>query len=271
MVLRGKPLSLDGQVALVTGASAGIGAAIARAYAAAGAAVGVNYRSGADAARALVDEIARGGGRATAIGGDVSDEAQVLAMFERLAEAYGRIDVLVANAGLQRDAPLAELKLEDWNAVVSTNLTGQYLCLREAVRRFRAQGPTPHSRALGKIICISSVHDVIPWAGHANYAASKGGVDMLMKTVAQEVAPRRIRVNSISPGAIATHINRDERDSEEERRKLLQLIPYGRIGEPDDVARAALWLACDDSDYVTGTSLVVDGGMSLYPAFAANG
>jgi glucose 1-dehydrogenase len=139
------------------------------------------------------------------------------------------------------------------------------------VREFLRRGPRPVSKALGKIICMSSVHEIIPWAGHVNYAASKGGIQMMMKSLAQEVAPQRIRVNAIAPGAIRTPINRDAWDSKEALDKLLTLVPYGRIGEVDDIGRAVVWLASDESDYVVGATLYVDGGMTLYPGFADNG
>ncbi|MGQ0655281.1 MAG: glucose 1-dehydrogenase [Betaproteobacteria bacterium] len=258
---------LAGQKALVTGGDSGIGAAVVRAFAAAGATVGINYRSGADAADRLVAEISRAGGAALAMQADVSREDEARGMFER----FGRIDILVANAGIQKDASITQMTLEDWQRVLEVNLTGQFLCVREAVARFIAQGRTPASRAAGKIICMSSVHEMIPWAGHVNYAASKGGVMMMMKSVAQEVAPRGIRVNGIAPGAIKTPINAGVWGDAQAAAKLLELIPYGRIGDADDVARAALWLASDQSDYVTGTTLFVDGGMSLYPAFAHGG
>ncbi len=262
---------LEGQGAIVTGASSGIGAAVAVALATAGAAVGVNYRGGADAADALVREIRDAGGRAIAIGADVSDEDAVGRMFDAFAGAFGRIDIVVANAGLQKDAPAADMTLADWRSVIDVNLTGQFLCAREAIRRFGAQGPSPGSPALGKIICMSSVHEVIPWAGHVNYAASKGGVMLMMKTLAQEVASRKIRVNGVAPGAIRTRINESVWSDPDQAHALLKLIPYGRIGEPDDVAKAVLWLASDESDYVTGTTLFVDGGMALYPEFRDNG
>lgn len=263
---------LAGQAALVTGGSSGIGAGIARALAAAGAAVAVNYRSGADAAAAIVGEIEAAGGRAVAVGGDVSDEAAVDAMVARTVAAFGRLDVLVANSGLQRDAAFAQMSLADWRAVLDVNLTGQFLACRTAVRRFLEQPARPElSRARGKILCISSVHEVIPWAGRVNYAASKGGVMLLMKSLAQEVAPQGIRVNSIAPGAIRTPINRAAWETPEALEKLLRLIPYGRIGEPEDVAQAAVWLLSDAADYVTGTTVFVDGGMTLYPEFADNG
>ena len=263
---------LAGQRALVTGASSGIGAAIARAFAAAGAVVGVNHLARSEAAGAKVrDAITAEGGHAVLLPADVSSEADVTAMFEAFSAQAGGVDIVVANAGIQQDAAFADLTLEQWRRVLDVNLTGQFLCAREAVRRFVAQGRSPRSRALGKIVCMSSVHEVIPWAGHANYAASKGGVQLMMKSLAQEVAAQGIRVNAIAPGAIRTGINREAWETESARTELLKLIPYGRIGETEDVARAAVWLACDESDYVTGTTLFVDGGMSLYPAFRGNG
>jgi len=264
--------ALAGQAALVTGGSSGIGAGIVEAFAAAGAMVAINYRGGRDEAEDAAKRIEAGGGRAIAVRADVSDEGAVDAMVAEVAERFGRLDILVANAGLQRDAAFTEMTSDDWRRVIDVNLTGQFLCCRAAVRRFLAQEERPDlSRARGKVICISSVHEVIPWAGHVNYAASKGGVMLMMKSLAQEMAPRRIRVNSISPGAIRTPINRPAWETEEALRKLLTLIPYKRIGEPEDVAKAAVWLASDESDYVTGTSLFVDGGMCLYPGFEENG
>jgi len=262
---------LEGQKALVTGASSGIGAAVAQAFAAAGAAVAVNYRNQAGAAARIVKRIQDAGGEATAVEADVSDEQAVVRMFNAVTSDFGRIDILVANAGIQKDAAVTRMTLAAWEAVLATNLTGQFLCVREAVRRFLAQGLAPTSKAKGKIICMSSVHELIPWAGHVNYAASKGGVMLMMKSVAQEVAANGIRVNGIAPGAIKTDINKAAWSKPESRKALLELIPYGRIGEPEDVAKAAVWLASDDADYVTGTTLFVDGGMSLYPAFRDNG
>jgi len=193
-------------------------------------------------------------------------------MFRRAIEHFGTVDILVNNAGLQSDAPVDQMSLAQWNKVISVNLTGQFLCAREAVREFKRRGVVPSvSRAAGKIVCMSSVHDRIPWAGHANYAASKGGVMLLMKTLAQELAPFKIRVNSISPGAIRTPINTSAWSTQEALASLLTLIPYGRIGEPEDIGKATVWLASDDSDYVNGISLYVDGGMTLYPEFARGG
>jgi glucose 1-dehydrogenase len=263
---------LRGQKALVTGASSGIGRSIALALAQAGADVVVNYIAGDDKARAVCEEAEKFGVRSIAVNADVSDEAQVQRMFAHMLAELGTIDILVNNAGLQQDAPFDELTLQQWNKVLAVNLTGQFLCAREAVREFKRRGVRPEvSCAAGKIICISSVHEVIPWAGHVNYAASKGGVMLMMKSIAQEVAPYRIRVNSICPGAIRTPINMEAWGTPEAYEELLQLIPYKRIGEPDEIGRAAVWLASDYADYVHGISLFVDGGMTLYPGFEAGG
>jgi len=263
---------LAGQKALVTGGSSGIGRAVAIALGGAGADVVVNDRSGGKGAQDVVDAIRDKGANAVAIPADIAKEEQVQALFARMFEAFGTIDILVANAGLQKDAPFEQMTLEDWSTVIDVNLTGQFLCCREAVREFRRRGVRDEiSRAAGKIICMSSVHDVIPWAGHVNYAASKGGVMLMMKSIAQEMAPHRIRVNSISPGAIRTPINTAAWDTPEAHADLMKLIPYRRIGEPEDIARAAVWLASDEADYITGATLYVDGGMTLYPAFAEGG
>jgi glucose 1-dehydrogenase len=263
---------LEGQRAVVTGANSGIGEAVARGLAEAGAKVVVNYVVAEDQAKRVVDDIVKGGGEAIAVRADVSKEDQVQAMFQRAIDTFGSVDILVNNAGLQRDAPLHEMSLKDWQFVLDVNLTGQFLCAREAVREYRRRGVMPDiSAAAGKIICMSSVHDIIPWAGHANYAASKGGVSMLMKTMAQELAMHKIRVNAVSPGAIKTPINTEAWATPEAERELLKLIPYYRVGETHDIARAVVWLASDLSDYVNGSTLYVDGGMTLFPEFRGNG
>ena len=263
---------LAGQRALVTGANSGIGRGVALGLGQAGADVLVNYVSGEDAANAVVDEIRRCGVKALAHRADVSSEEQVADMFEHMLSEFGTIDILINNAGLQRDAPFGEMTLLQWHTVLSVNLTGQFLCAREAVREFRRRGIVPElSSAAGKIICMSSVHDMIPWAGHANYAASKGGVSMLMKTMAQELAMHKIRVNAVSPGAIKTPINTSAWATPEAERELLKLIPYYRVGETHDIARATVWLCSDLSDYVNGATLYVDGGMTLFPEFRGNG
>lgn len=264
---------LSRQVALVTGASSGIGRACALALGRAGAHVIVNHLpSDTEDSAAIVDTIKSSGGQAYAIAADVSQEQQVEAMFAEAVQRFGTVHILVNNAGIQDGAVFADMSLAQWQRVLDTNLTGQFLCARAAVREFLRRGPQPElSPASGKIICMSSVHQTIPWAFEANYAASKGGVMLLMQSLAQELAMHRIRVNAIAPGAIRTPINDSAWDTESALRRLLALIPYGRIGEPIDVAQAVLWLSSDLSDYVTGSTLLIDGGMSLYPAFRGNG
>ena len=263
---------LKRQKALVTGANSGIGKAVAIALGEAGADVVVNYYSGEEAAHEVVGKIKASGSQAIAHQADVSQEDQVKSMFQRMFEEFGTIDILVNNAGLQQDAPFDEMTLLQWNTVLNVNLTGQFLCAREAVGEFKRRGVVKEvSNAAGKFICMGSVHEIIPWAGHVNYASSKGGVMLMMKSIAQEVAPYRIRVNNISPGAIRTPINRNAWSTPEAYDALLELIPYKRIGEPEDIGRAAAWLASDQSDYVNGVSLIVDGGMTLYPGFATGG
>jgi len=264
--------SLKGQAALVTGADSGIGKGVALALAAAGAKLIINYAHNHDAAEATVAEIKEAGGEAFAVQADVSHEDQVKEMFAQMYAQYGTIDILVNNAGLQKDSRFVDMSLDDWNTVISINLTGQFLCSREAAREFIRRGVVEgRSRAAGKIICMSSVHEVIPWAGHVNYAASKGGISMFMKSIAQELAPHKIRVVGIGPGAIQTPINKAAWDTPEALDKLLTLIPYNRIGKPEDIGKLATWLASDEADYITGTTIFMDGGMTLYPGFADNG
>jgi glucose 1-dehydrogenase len=263
---------LKGQKALVTGANSGIGKAVAIGLGQAGADVVVNYVTHPETAQEVVQEIERTGSRAVAVQADVSKEDQVVGMFNKMMQEFGTIDILVSNAGLQRDAALTAMTMDMWNTVIGVNLTGQFLCCREAVREFLRRGVRNEvSCAAGKIICMSSVHQIIPWSGHVDYASSKGGIGMMMQSIAQEVAPHRIRVNSIAPGAIRTSINKPAWDTPQALEKLLELIPYKRIGEPEDIARAAVWLASDYADYVNGITLYIDGGMTLYPGFSENG
>ena len=263
---------LKGQKALVTGANSGIGKAVVLALARAGEDVVVNYVSRPDAAEEVVREAAQWGVKAVALRANVAKEDEVQAMFHQMIREFGTIDILVNNAGLQKDAPIDQMTLAEWQLVLDVNLTGQFLCAREAIREFKRRGIRKEiSCAAGKIICMSSVHEVIPWAGHVNYAASKGGVMLMMKSLAQEVAPHRIRVNSVCPGAIRTPINMEAWGTPEAYRELMKLIPYKRIGEPDDIGRTAVWLASDDSDYIHGASIFVDGGMTLYPGFETGG
>ncbi len=266
------PVLLKGQKALVTGANSGIGKAVAIALGQAGADVVVNYVRGDEAAKEVVDIIKATGAKAYAHLADVSKEDQVQAMFKKMYEEFGTIDILVNNAGLQQDAALVDMTLQQWNTVIGINLTGQWLCAREAAKEFLRRGVKPEvSVAAGKIICMSSVHDVIPWAGHVNYASSKGGIMMMMKSMAQELAPHRIRVFSVCPGAIRTPINTEAWTTPEAYNDLMKLVPYNRIGEPEDIASVTVMLASDLADYINGINVYVDGGMTLYPGFEAGG
>jgi len=265
-------MRLQNQIALVTGASSGIGVGVAKALAANGATVVINYRSHADEAAAVLADITAAGGQAIVYQADVSDEAQVEKMFADLIAQFGTLHILVNNAGIQQDAAFVDMTLAQWNQVLAVNLTSQFLCSRAAVREFLRRGPQPAiSRATGKIICMSSVHEEIPWGGHVNYATSKGGIKLFMESLAQELAPQKIRVVNIGPGAIQTPINRSAWATPEALAALLKLIPYNRIGQPEDIGNLAAWLASDEADYITGTTIFADGGMTLYPGFATGG
>ena len=266
------PKLLKGQKALITGGSSGIGKGCAFSLAEAGADVAINYRKSPEDAQAVADHCKTFGVEAIIVKADVSQEDQVVAMFEETKKAFGTVDILINNAGLQADSPFTEMSLEKWNRVIGINLTGQFLCAREAAKEFLRRGVVPEvSCSAGKIICMSSVHEIVPWAGHANYAASKGGIHLMMQSISQELAGKKVRVNSIGPGAIRTPINTSAWDTPEALNDLMKLIPYDRIGEPDDIGRAAVWLASDQSEYVNGITLFVDGGMTLYPGFRTGG
>ena len=263
---------LKGQSALVTGSSSGIGKAIALAMAKEGANVLINYHKHEEEAHNIAKEAQSYGVKTIVVQADTSKEEEVQMMFAKAVEAFGTIDILVNNAGIQKDNKLINMSLKDWELVISLNLTGYFLCAREAAKEFYKRGIVEErSCALGKIVFISSVHEIIPWAGHCNYAAAKGGVMLFMKTIAQELAPDKIRINSIAPGAIKTAINTEAWTDPKQKEELLKLIPYARIGNPEDIGKAAVWLASDESDYVNGETLVVDGGMTLYPGFAHGG
>lgn len=259
---------LKNRVAIITGASSGIGQGIAIRFGKAGIKVIVNYHSDEEEAVKTKEQIQKDGGQAEIFQANISKEEEVKALFDHCRKTFGNPDILVCNAGIQKDAPLVEMSLDDWNAVINTNLTGHFICTREAAKLFLSEKEKRNSRkSIGNILFISSVHEKIPWAKRSNYAASKGGMGQFMRSVAQELAPDRIRVNSISPGAIKTDINREEWESEEGKKAMEKKIPYQRIGVPEDISNAALWLVSDAADYVTGATLYVDGGMTLYPSF----
>jgi len=264
--------SLKNQAALVTGANSGIGEAIAIGLGEAGANVVVNYVVDPASAEAVADKIRSFGSRAITLKGDVSNEEEVKSMYKAMFKEFGTIDILVNNAGLQRDAPFHEMTLDQWNKVINVNLTGQFLCAREAIIEMLRRGVIPdRSVACGKIICMSSVHELIPWAGHVNYASSKGAIKMFMQSLAQEYGDRKIRVNSICPGAIQTPINTGAWSTPQALASLMSLIPYNRIGQPVDISNLAVFLASDASDYITGASIFIDGGMTVFEGFAEGG
>lgn len=267
-------ISLKDQVALITGSSSGIGAGIAKSMAESGATVVINYpyEGAKSQAEAVLKEITDSGGKGILFQCDVSKEAEVIAMFQDVVSQLGTVDILVNNAGIQKDAKFTEMTLDQWNAVIGVNLTGQFLCAREAIKEFLRRGIDPKkSVACGKIIHISSVHEIIPWSGHANYASSKGAIHMMMQTLAQEYGANKIRVNSICPGAIQTPINTNAWNTPEALNSLLTLIPYNRIGQPEDIGNLAVFLASDRSDYITGASIFIDGGMTTFESFSENG
>ncbi len=265
---------LQNQIAIITGASSGIGSGIAKCIATSGATVIINHssQSSKPSAEAILKEITDDGGSGITYQCDVSKEEEVIKMFQDVITQYGTVDILINNAGVQKDAKFTEMTLQQWQQVIDINLTGQFLCAREAIREFLRRDIDPaKSVARGKIIHISSVHEIIPWAGHANYAASKGAIRMLMQTLAQEYGADKIRVNSICPGAIQTPINTNAWNTPEAYNSLMNLIPYNRIGKPEDIGKLAIFLASDDSDYITGASIFIDGGMTTFESFSTGG
>ncbi|MFB6343029.1 3-oxoacyl-ACP reductase FabG [Saccharicrinis sp. FJH62] len=263
-------MKLKGKVALITGASSGIGKAIALRFAAEGATVVVNHFNQEDKAREVVEKIRSENGKAIYIEADISDETAVKAMFAKIMERIGTLDILVNNAGRQKDAPFWDMSLQDWNAVINVDLTGHFLCTREAAKLF-LQKETHEDEMPGNIIFITSVHQNIPWAQRANYTAAKAGASMLMKTAAMELAPKNIRVNAVAPGAVKTAINIENFRDPNEKEKILRKIPFGKAGRAEDIASAVLWLASSEAGYITGETLFVDGGMELYADFAHGG
>jgi glucose 1-dehydrogenase len=251
-------VELRGKTAIVTGAATGIGKAIALRLGGSGANVVVDYRDQAAAANDIVAEIERSGGHGLAISADVSDEAKVDWMVASAVDHFGGLDILVNNAGIEESHALTDIPLDVWKRIIDVNLTGPFLCARAAARAMIARGRG------GRIINISSVHEDLPFPNNAAYAASKGGVRMLMRTAALELAPHGITMNNIAPGAIATPINQDVRENPQQQKELLDEIPLGRVGQPEEIAALCTYLASDAAGYVTGATFVIDGGLMRY-------
>jgi glucose 1-dehydrogenase len=263
---------LEGQTAIVTGGSRGIGAAIVKELALRGANTVINYKSNREEALQVAREIEEMKGCCQVIQADISEAEDVEKLVDEAVNEFSFLDIMVTNAGIQRDESLLDMSLDQWEQVMAVNLTGQFLCSQQAAKIFTRQGIRKDvSRAAGKIVNMSSVHEEIPWAFHVNYAAAKGGVQMLMRSMAQELASSKIRVNGIAPGAIRTDINRDVWADPQKEKQLLELIPYGRIGDVGDVSSVVSWLCSDKADYITGATIYIDGGMSLYPGFIGGG
>jgi glucose 1-dehydrogenase len=246
---------LENKVAVVTGSSSGIGEAIALAFAAQGAAVVVNYSKHEDAAQKVLDKIEASGGKGLVVGADVSDPKEVEAMVQRAAGTFGRLDIMVNNAGMERKMAFLETPFEVWQETIAVNLTGAWLGCQAAAKQMVAQGEG------GRIINVSSVHEDLAMPTNAPYCATKGGVRMLMRTLAVELAPHNITTNNIAPGAIETPMDAPLEQNPDEMKELLSEIPLGRMGKPEEVANLALFLASEDSSYVTGSTFFVDGGM----------
>ena len=263
--------SLKNKTVLITGASSGIGKAIAQRFGKEGSHVIINFLNNEEKADKVVQQIKHEGGSAEKFMADISREDQVRNMFSFIKKQYGVLDILVNNAGRQKDSPFTAMTLADWKAVIDVDLTGHFLCAREAARLFIDQQKKDNPNSPGVMVFITSVHQNIPWAKRANYCAAKAGVSMLMKTIAQELAPHKIRVNAVAPGAVKTAINKDNFEDKESRKQIMRKIPYGRPGKTEDIASAVAWLASDEADYVTGETLFVDGGMELFADFAHGG
>src|SRR5215216_233909 len=254
-MMGGKILRLENKVAVITGSSLGIGSAIALAFAKEGAAVAVDYRSHPDEAKEIVEQIESFGSKAISVHADVSNPEDVKNLIQKAVEEFGRLDVMINNAGMEEKMPFLVTPLDVWNKTIAVNLTGAWLGCQEAAKQMVSQGGS------GRILNISSVHEDLPMPTYSPYCATKGGVRMLMRTIAVELAPHNITVNNIAPGAIETPINKNLDEHPEQRQELLSEIPLGRIGRPEDVASLAVYLASDAASYSTGSTFFVDGGM----------
>ena len=252
---------LEGRSAIITGSSSGIGRSCAIRFAQEGANVVVNYYSDKEQEMGaeVVGECEKAGGKAIAVQADVGSEEDAIRLIQSAVDAFGGLNIHVNNAGIENQVPTMEMPLKDWDRVLRTNLTGSFLCMREAAKQMKDTG--------GVICNMSSVHEFIPWPGFAHYCATKGGMKLLMQTAAREWAPQQIRVFNVAPGAIATPINDFVLDDPEMKHAVEEEIPLGRFGQPEEIAAVVAFACSDEGSYITGTTLVADGGMSTYPKF----
>jgi glucose 1-dehydrogenase len=249
-------VKLQGKVAIVTGSATGIGLGIVQRFVREGAAVTVDYVKGQEQdARALVESLKAEGGKALAVQANVADEAESQALVDQTVQEFGRLDIMVNNAGIEHKVPFLDTSLELWQRVISVNLTGTFLCSRAAARQMVKQGGP------GRIINISSVHEDLPMPTNSPYCASKGGIRMLMRTICVELAPHGITVNDIGPGAVDTPMDEELKQHPDQMHELLSEIPLGRMGQPDEIAGLAAFLASDEAAYITGSTYFIDGGM----------
>lgn len=254
---------LKGKVVAITGASSGLGKAMALRFGQEQAKVVINYFNNEKDAQGVKEEIQKAGGEAVAVQGDVTKEEDVKNIVQTAVREFGTLDIMINNAGMENPVPSHEMPLNDWNKVISTNLTGAFLGSREAIKYY------VENNIKGNVINMSSVHEMIPWPLFVHYAASKGGIKLMTETLALEYAPKGIRVNNIGPGAINTPINAEKFADPVQKKDVESMIPMGYIGEPEEIAAVAVWLASKESSYVTGITLFADGGMTKYPSFQA--
>nr|WP_263314973.1 glucose 1-dehydrogenase [Mammaliicoccus sp. Marseille-Q6498] len=252
---------LKDKVVIITGGNSGIGKSTSERFGREESKVVINYLDHAEDAEAIVKTIKESGGDAIAVQGDVSKEEDIKNLIQKAHEKFGRIDVMINNAGFEKPIPTHEMSLEEWSKVIDINLTGAFLGSREAVKYYLEHD------IKGQIINTASVHDVIPWPNYVNYAASKGGLKLMMETMSMEYGKNGIRINNVSPGAVVTEHTREKFSDPATRKETLEMIPLNEIGEADQVANINAFLASEQAHYIHGTTIYVDGGMTNYPAF----
>ncbi|WP_413628282.1 glucose 1-dehydrogenase [Fructilactobacillus vespulae] len=252
---------LEGKTAVITGGNSGIGAAIAERLGKEHMNIVINYRKNLDSAKTTAEIVKQNGGKVIIKQGDISQDGIADELIDAAVKEFGEMDIFFNNAGMETQKPTHEVSLDEWNRVISVNLNGTFLGTKAAINYWIKNNKQ------GNVINTSSVHQQIPWPTFASYAASKGGIKLFTETTAMEYAKKNIRINQICPGAINTPINAEKFSDPAAYAETASMVPMGRIGKPEEVSAGAAWLASDESSYVTGQSLFIDGGMVLYPAF----